>query len=108
MDDVKEEKKNSFKEFVKAIAIDSIACAFVFVGLWAITHGIIAIYESYYEFGKIKPSVLGDSTFWIVEGIFFLLLALVTYKEKKIVFKWEHDRNTTNLTLLTSYHFGFY
>ena len=79
--------KNQFREFIKAIGIDFIACAFIFVGMWAIAHGLIAIYESYFNYGTLKPSILGDSTFWIVEGIFFFLLAIVTYKEKRLVFK---------------------
>jgi len=69
---------------VKEFLIDVVAGIFLMAGLWTISHGAVGIYDSFYKSHSIPPSVLGDSLFWFIEGIFFLYLAIEIRKYRKI------------------------
>ena len=73
------------KDLLKSIFVDGVVGIFLVAGMWTIIHGLLLIYQSFYEAKSLpSSSSLGDTLFWFIEGIFFLFLAFETRKYRKI------------------------
>jgi len=73
------------KELLKNVFVDGVVGIFLVAGLWTITHGLLLIYQSFYEAKSLpNPSLLGDTLFWFIEGVFFMFLAFETKKYRRI------------------------
>jgi hypothetical protein len=86
--EMKEEKIEEIKtkkDLFKNIFVDCVVGIFLIAGMWTITHGLLLIYQGFYEAKSLpSPSSLGDTLFWFIEGIFFIFLAFETRKYRKI------------------------
>jgi len=73
------------RDFLKSIMVDIVVGVFLIAGLWTITHGLLLIYQNFYEAKSLpNPSLLGDTLFWFIEGVFFMFLAFETKKYRRI------------------------
>lgn len=79
------EIKNVLKSFYKTVGIDILVGVFLIAGAWTISSGLLLLYGDYYNHVfPPKPSQIGDMTFWVIEGMFFIYLAIETRKYRKI------------------------